>query len=216
MRRFGWSDESQADAERMADPGYHLIAQGRRALERAIGFVPPLRLAITRLHIRLGMAGYVAAILLVAALLLALSLRAVAGPGVTAGWLALIALAAFLPATEVATALVNRMTSWSAGAIALPGLALRGGVPPSLRTLVAVPTLLTSQADLLEQVERLEVHHLSGAGGDLAFALLADGLDADQEVMEGDAQLIAVAIGAVAELNRRYGPGPAGGPLLWL
>ncbi|HWP11896.1 MAG TPA: glycosyl transferase, partial [Ramlibacter sp.] len=205
-----------AQAERIADPGYHLIAEGRRALERAIGFKPPMRLAIMRLHIRLGMAGYVAAILLVAALLLTLSLWAVWRPGVSVGWLALIALAAFLPATDVATALVNRMTSWSFGAIALPGLALRDGVPPSLRTLVAVPTLLTSEADLLEQIERLEVHHLSGAGGDLTFALLADGLDADQEVMEGDAPLVAVAAAAVAELNRRYGPGPAGGPRFFM
>jgi cyclic beta-1,2-glucan synthetase len=205
-----------AQAERVADPGYHLIAEGRPALERAIGFKPPLRLAFTRLSVRLGMAGYVAAILLAATLLLMLSLWAVWGPGVEVGWLALIALAAFVPATDVATALVNRIAGWSVGAVALPGLALREGVPSSLRTLVAVPTLLTSEADLLEQIERLEVHHLSGAGGDLAFALLADGLDADQEVVEGDAQLVAVANGAVAELNRRYGPGPAGGPRFFM
>ena len=82
--------------------------------------------------------------------------------------------------------------------------------PASLRTLVAVPTLLTGQAELLEQIERLEVHHLSGAGGDLAFALLADGLDADREVMDGDAPLLAVAHEAIARLNERYGPGPGG------
>ncbi|HXE48565.1 MAG TPA: glucoamylase family protein, partial [Ramlibacter sp.] len=205
-----------AQAERIADPGYHLIAEGRRALERAIGFVPPLRLAITRVHVHLGIAGYVAAILLVATLLLALSLWAVWRPDADTGLLVLIALAAFLPATDVATALVNRLTTLSAGAVALPGLALRGGVPPGSRTLVAVPTLLTSQADLLEQIERLEVHHLSGAGGDLAFALLADGLDADREVTESDAPLVAVAAAAVAELNRRYGPGPAGGPRFFM
>ena len=135
----------------------------------------------------LGIVGYVAAILLLATLLLSLSLWAVWRPDVGVGLLVLIALAAFLPATDVATALVNRLTTLSAGAVALPGLALRDGVPPGSRTLVAVPTLLTSQADLLEQIERLEVHHLSGAGGDLAFALLADGLDADREVMESDA-----------------------------
>ncbi len=36
-----------------------------------------------------------------------------------------------------------------------------------------MPTLLTSEADLGEQVqERLEVHFLSGAGGITTFALL--------------------------------------------
>ncbi|MDB5874201.1 MAG: glycosyl transferase, partial [Ramlibacter sp.] len=210
-RLAGAAPAVAAQAGRAADPGYHLIAEGRPALEQAIGFKPPLPLVITRFNLALGIGGYVGAIALAAMLLLALSLWAVWMPGAEVGWLALIALAAFVPATDVATALVNRMTAWSFGAIALPGLALQGGVPPALRTLVAVPTLLTSEADLLEQIERLEVHHLSGTGGELAFALLADGVDADQPVREGDAQLVVTAIEAIAQLNRRHGPGPAGG-----
>ena len=212
----GGTTADPADAapdQRAADPGYHLIAEGRRAFERAIGFTAPLRLAITRFNMAMGIAGYVGATLLVAAVLLALSLQAVWHAGGNAGPLALLAalaLAAFIPATEVAAALVNRMTTWSFGAIALPALALRDGVPPNLRTLVAVPTLLTSEAELLEHIERLEVHHLSGAGGELTFALLADGLDANQEVMAGDAALLAVAADAIAQLNERYGPGPGG------
>jgi len=205
-----------AHAERVADPGYRLIAEGRRAFEHAIAFRPPWRLAVSRLPGAMGIGGYVAAITLGAALLLALSLWAVWLPGAGIGLLALIALAAFLPATEVATALVNRAITWSVDAVALPGLALRDGVPTALRTLVAVPTLLTNQADLLEQIERLEVHHLSGAGGDLAFALLADGLDADQADREGDAQLLAVGTQAIAALNRRHGPGPGGGSRFFL
>src|SRR3546814_13183321 len=67
----------------------------------------------------------------------------------------LFALISFLPATEVATALVDRAITWSSGAMTLPGLELTAGVPQSLRTIVAVPTLLTSEADLLEQIERL-------------------------------------------------------------
>src|SRR5690606_21545202 len=101
------------EAERVRDPGYHLIAGGRAALEQTLGFRPPLRLRISRYGIRLGLGGYVGAITLVAALLLALALRVLTGPGVGAGWLALFAVIAFVPATEVATALVNRALSWS-------------------------------------------------------------------------------------------------------
>jgi cyclic beta-1,2-glucan synthetase len=205
-----------AQAERSADPGYHLIAEGRRALEKAIGFKAPVRLAITRLHLRLGIGGYVGAIMGLAGVLLALAMWALWAPGLDPSWLALIALAAFLPATEAATALVNRMVAFGFGATALPGLALRGGVPLALRTLVAVPTLLTSQADLLEQVEQLEVHYLAGTGGELAFALLADGVDSDQEHREGDAQLVASATEAIAQLNRRHGPAPGGGARFFL
>ncbi|MGA9913870.1 MAG: glycosyl transferase, partial [Paraburkholderia sp.] len=210
---------SAAHAERARDPGYHLIAEGRLALEQAIDFRPPPRLRITRFNVRLGIGGYVGTILTLAATLLALALWALwtlAPRGLDAGVLTLFAVCGFLPVTEIATALINRAVTWSFGAITLPGLELTAGVPSALRTLVAVPTLLTSEADLREQVERLEVHHLAGAGGDLSFALLADGLDADQEVLAGDAHLLAVAADAIEALNRRYEPGPGGNRFLLL
>nr|WP_079201537.1 hypothetical protein [Pseudomonas sp. CC6-YY-74] len=195
-------------AERVGDPGYHLIAEGRFALEQAIGFQPPVRLRFSRFKVRMGMGGYVGSILLVATALLALALSALSLPDLPGGWLLALALLGFLPATEVATALVNRTVTWSFGAMTLPGLELTTGVPQALRTMVAVPTLLTSEADLLEQIERLEVHHLAGSGGDLSFALLTDGMDADQQVVEADAPLLAVAVAAISQLNQRYGPAP--------
>lgn len=195
---------------RAADPGYHLIAEGRPALERAIGFEPPMRLAIPRLAIRLGFGGYAGGILLVAIALLLLASAAMSQPGIHIGWWAVLALVAFIPATEVASALVNRACAWVFGASALPGLTLKDGIPAGLRTLVAVPTLLTSEADVLEQAGRLEVHHLSSTGGHMHFGLLTDGLDAASETREGDAQLLAVAADAIARLNLRHGPNPDG------
>ena len=202
------------EAERAGDPGYHLIAEGRRALERAIGFRPPARLRISRFNVRLGIGGYVGAILLVTAVLLAAMLWALT-PGPDPARLVLLALVGVLPATAAAIALVDRAITWSFGAVTLPGLGLTEGVPRSLRTLVAVPTLLTNEADLLEQAERLEVHHLA-SGGDLTFVLLSDGVDADGEVIDRDADLLAVAGAAIGELNRRYGPGPDGDRFLLL
>ena len=196
---------------RVGDPGYHLIAEGRPALERSIGFRPPVRLRIGRFGVRLGIGGYAGAILSVTVLLMGLAVWALWLPGM-GEWLVLFTAIGFLPVVEVATALVNRAVAHLFGAATLPGLELAAGVPPPpLRTLVAVPTLLTSEADLLGQIERLEVNHLSGSGGDLAFALLSDGLDADREVVEDDATLLAVAAAAIDRLNRRHGPGPDGG-----
>src|SRR5690606_24626604 len=56
----------------------------------------------------------------------------------------------------------------------------------------------------------------SGIGGDLSFALLSDGVDADSEVLESDARLLALATESIEELNQRYGPGPAGDRFLLL
>ncbi len=208
--------DGTADTERVGDPGYHLIAKGRPAFEHAIRFRPPPRLRINRLNARLGIGGYMGVILIVATLVLVLGLWALWSYGLDIGWLMLFMLLGFLPATEVATALVNRAMTWNFAATTLPGLALEEGVPPTLRTLVAVPTLLTGEADLLEQVEQLEVHHLSGVGGDLVFALLTDGTDADQEATEDDARLLGIAAEAIATLNRRHEPAAGGDRFLLL
>ncbi len=200
-----------AMAELLGDPGYFLIAEGRPALERMIAFRPSARLQFSRFNIRLGIGGYVGTILCVATLLLAFAVWQLSGYHIDVRCLALFAAIGFLPTTAIAAELVNRAVTWSFGATSLPGLSLVTGVPSSLRTLVAVPTLLTTEAAIRQQIEQLEVHHLAGAGGDLSFVLLLDGVDADSEVLESDTPLLAVAARAIDTLNRRYGPG-IGGP----
>ena len=200
------SEDSCTD--RLADPGYYLIAEGRRVLEQCVGFRVPAHLLISRFNLRLGIAGYVGAIALFSLVLLGLAFWTL---GISApGWAALLAIAAFIPASEAATAFVNRAVTWSYGASKLPGLELKGGVPTSLRTLVAIPSLLAGKKDLLDQIEQLEIHHLSGATGDLTFALLLDGLDADEETVAGEDALLAEGQAAIARLNDVHPPGPAG------
>ena len=201
---------------RAGNTGFHLIGEGRDSFEQTIGFRPSGRLRMRGMVQNLGLRGYASAILLIAVVLVGLASAAIAGPGVGLGLLALWAVAAFLPAIEVATAIIARVIARSVAPRALPGLELKDGVPTELRTLVAVPTLLTDAANLQEQIERLEVHHLSGSGGDLSFALLADGPDAATENQDADAALLGLAHGRIAELNRRYGPGPAGPRFLLL
>lgn len=204
------------DMERYGDPGYYLIAEGRPSFEKTIDFHPSPRLWISRFNARIGIGGYIGVILLLTTLLLAFALYLLLIPELATGWLILFALTSFVPASEIATALVNRGVSWSFGAAPLPALELKAGIPQSLRTLVAIPTLMSNEADLLEDIEHLEIHHLAGVGGDIAFALLLDGTDADQEVMENDARLLAVANEAIGHLNHRYGPAPSGARFLLL
>ncbi|MFJ5487294.1 glycosyl transferase, partial [Hansschlegelia beijingensis] len=205
-----------AGTERVRDPGYHLIAEGRPALERAIGFRPSPRLWFNRLSISLGIGGYIGAILTLTVALLGGVVWALVAAGGGIVWPLIIAALGVIPATDVATALVNRLIGWSFGANALPGLDLSAGVPSALRTLVAMPTLLTGEAELAEQIARLEVHHLAGGGGDISFALLVDGVDADRETLDGDAALLAIAEASIARLNATHGPGPGGDRFLLL
>ncbi|CAN5923414.1 glucoamylase family protein [soil metagenome] len=193
---------SDAD-ERRRDPGYYLIGGGRPEFERSVGFRAP-GLALRRRFMATGIAGYVASVSLTASIVLALPVLAVAEIGV-AGWaLVALVLIGLLPAIDAALMLVNRAITGGFGATLLPGRDLRAGVPDDLRTLVAIPTLLTARATVDELIQRLEVHYLSNAAGAVHIALLSDWADANAESVAGDTDLLAAATGGIRRLNARY------------
>jgi len=207
---------SRAKAERERDPGFHLIAEGRPALETAIHFKPSMRLAVTRLQVRLGLGGYIGCAVLVTLLSMAVAYSLLSPMGAPAQLLWLLLALAIIPASELAIQLVNRAVTLSFGAVTLPGLSMLEDVPGELRTLIVVPTLLTSERDLLDQVQSLEVHYLSGPRGEVYLALLTDGLDAPQQQLDSDEPLLNSGRQAIAELNRRYPPGESGPRFLLL
>jgi cyclic beta-1,2-glucan synthetase len=191
---------------REQDPGYYLISSGRRAFEKELGFRIPMEDWLGRVQAAAGIIGYAGAIAVISAIILALPLFVLAQTGI-GGWaLALLALLALVPASDAAVALVNYSVTHRFGPAALPGLELRDGVPSSLRTMLVVPMLLTTRADIEEQIERLEVRYLAGAEDDLRFALLSDWTDAATETAPGDDELLSAAAEGIARLNRRYGP----------
>ena len=204
-----------APDDRKRDPGYHLIAGGREAFEKSVEFRPGSG-ALGRLYVKMGIGGYIAGLAMVSAVTLGLALLALGAVGIRGSWLELLALLGVLPAIDAAMALVNRAITGGMGATLLPGLELGAGVPPPLRTMVVVPTLLTTPAALEEQIDRLEVHYLSNPGGEVHFALLSDWTDANTESVEGDAALLEAAIEGIARLNRRYDPMVGGDRFLLL
>ncbi|WP_413728522.1 GH36-type glycosyl hydrolase domain-containing protein [Sodalis sp. RH19] len=210
------SQNDPLEAARVGDPGYHLIAGGRRRFEQSIDFKPPWRLRISRMAIEPGIAGYGGAIILLSLLLAAWAGSKLLAAGLGAGALAVFIILALPALSDAASALVNRLVNWRLGASPLAGLALTDGVPTALRTMIVVPVLLTDQEDITEQIERLEVHYLASGEGDLTFALLSDSLDAPLETLPGDAELIACAREGIDRLNQRHGPGPAGARFLLL
>ena len=201
---------------RKADSGYHLIGGGRVDFENGVGYRPRARKWRARLHRASGIGFYVGAIAVVGLLMLAPALFALASAGLGAGALCMLAALGAIPALDAAVALVNRAVSFGFHANLLPALELANGVPSHLRTLVAVPTLLTTPEAIEEQIESLEIHHLASPEGDLHFALLSDWLDADSKNVDGDEELLSVAAKGMARLNALYGPAPGGPRFLLL
>ena len=207
--------QGEAD-QRLADPGYFLVAGGRRDFEQELGCRQSLRASLARLNDDIGIGGYATGVLLAAILLLVIPLVILSWAGL--GMPALLALAVLgaIPAVDAAVALINRAVSVGFHATRLPALALRDGIPDDLRSMVAVPTLLTSPAAIAEQIERLEIHYLASSDDNLHFALLSDWKDSPTEKEAGDEALLSVAAQGMAQLNLRYGPATAGPRFLLL
>lgn len=195
------------DDEVSRDVGYWLIDDGRGELASALGFRPSARQRVVDLGRALGIAGYVGALTVTTAVLLALTMWLVVGVAGGLSWatiLALVLLSA-LPMSDFALGLVNYWSARLFHASILPGLALRGGVPEPLRTLVTIPTMITSEAGVDEIVEALEVHYLANSGGEIYFSLLSDWADSSTEHADADERLLARAAAGVRLLNETYG-----------
>ncbi|MGD9841641.1 MAG: glucoamylase family protein, partial [Steroidobacteraceae bacterium] len=195
----------QAGDLRECDPGYYLLARGRPAFERAVGYRAPLRHWLSRFNELIGPGGYIGVILLMTFMVLAMPMWSLHIRLVT-GWQWIIfGVLGLVPAMDLAVALVNRAVARGFGAAMLPGLELRDGVPAEFRTIVVVPTLLTTAEAIQAQIERLEVHYLASSQGELHYALLTDWSDATTEHVDGDAELLQLAIAGIERLNQVHG-----------
>ena len=204
------SQDAAASSRREHDPGYYLIAEGRRVLEHSVGYRAPMREWTARADADAGIAGYLGTIAVVSAVIIAAAIDAMAHDGVGRWTRAVLALLAIIPAMDAAVAIVNRTVTSLIGPAAIPALELHDGVPQTLRTILVMPTLLSSHDEIEEEVERLEVHYLASADGELYFALLSDWRDSATETAPGDDDLLGTATDAIARVNLRHAAGSAG------
>ncbi len=201
---------------RQREPGYYLIGNGVAAFEQKIGYRTPSRRWLARAHGAMGLSGYLGLVSVATASLLALGLGLVAQWDIDAWSLLALAVFGLIPASDLALALVNQGAIDRFGPAILPGFELRDGIPRMYRTMIVMPTLLTSTRETEELIKRLEVHYLSSADGELFFALLSDWTDSPTESTPLDADLLQTAIDGIADLNQRYGQGPGGNARFYL
>jgi len=194
------------ERDRTAHVGYYLIGHGRQELERDVAARLPLTASIRRSAGRSPLGLYLGAILLLT-LLLAAGLLAEARTRV-ADWAVLpLGLLALAVGSQLASDVVNWLTTLLTSPHPLPRMDFSTGIPPEARTLVVVPTLLTSTDNVESLVEALQVRFLANRDVNLHFALLTDLRDAAEETLAEDAPLLQLARERIEALNERYAQG---------
>ena len=189
------------------DVGFWLVDGGKTQFERSLGYRSPLRERVARGIRRAGLPGYVGALILSTGVLLALSLWPVVAlsGGLALGWLVLLGALAAFTASDQALGLINHRVTRTLQASLLPSLALRDGVPEELRTLVVVPTMLTSPEWIEELIDALEVHYHANNDGEVYFAAVTDWVDSATEHRDEDEGLLLAAQSGIRALNARHG-----------
>ena len=110
-----------------------------------------------------------------------------------------------LAASQLAVGMVNWLATLLVTPRPLPRMDFSRGLPPQSRTLVVVPTMLTSAEDIEGLVEALEVRFLANRDDHLHFGLLTDFADASAETLPEDESLLALARNGIEDLNEKYG-----------
>lgn len=116
-----------------------------------------------------------------------------------------IGILGLIPASEIATALVNSFLSRIITPARFPKLELKEGIPGEMSTMVIVPTLVPNAKRTLDLINNLEVFYLANKGSNIYFALVGDFKDTSEETMPEDSEIISSATGRIEQLNRKYG-----------
>ena len=194
---------------RAAHVGFYLINTGQTQLEQAVSL---RRSAFDRLRRWAGSSSvpiYLGSILFLTATLTGCFLALAHAAGWN-GWpLALLGLVSAVAVSQLAGTLVNWLATALVTPHSLPRMDFSDGLPPALRTLVVIPTLLQDARSIDDLLEALEVRFLANRDSHLHFALLTDFQDADHATVAGDEQLVRSAGAGVDALNAQY-PGEHG------
>ena len=189
---------------RVSHVGFYLFQEGFRELARNIGYHPPLMARLRSTIFAHNEDIYILGIFLISVLLI-VALIAPLVPHNAFLWVIVALFLALLPATQGAADLVNNAVTALLHATSLPKLDFSEGLPPEAATLVVIPTLLLSEAQVRETFDDLEARYLSNQDANLHFGLLTDLPDSESRPLPGDRDaLVDFAVQITEELNAKY------------
>jgi cellobiose phosphorylase len=190
--------------DRAAHVGFYLIDKGQPLLARLVKIKLPWRTIIERSIHRFPLVFYVGGIGVLTLLATFAFVWQSLGFGVQEWKLIFFTLVFLLCASQLAVVLMNWLSTLLVKPCLLPRMDYSAGIPEDYRTMVVVPTILSSVAGVDHLIESLEIHHLANRDDHLHFALLTDFRDGPAEIMPGDEILLQRAQAGIELLNQKY------------
>src|SRR6478736_7553137 len=182
--------------------GSWLIGSRRLQLEDTLGTPLPAGKRLRRWSIRHARSLYFGGILVLTLAVLAATISLGTDWRASShGLLALLALLAAFPASELVIGRLNRRWLHLFPPRHLPRRALASGLGADMQTLVVVHMLLRSADDAVVACRQLHVHALANPDAHIRFALLSDWTDSATETRPDDLVILDAARREIAALN---------------
>lgn len=186
--------------------GYYLVDEGRPIIEKVIHYGPDFIHRVRRWVLDHPTLTYLSCVGTLT-LLIEIGLFFLLEHFSTSGPLTVIYLTlALFPASEYSIQLINFIVSLLVPPHALPKLAFESQLPDDCKTLVIVPSMLSSEETIKDNISRLEIHYLANKDPALRFGLFVDYVDAPEAHMKEDQKRLDLATKGVKELEEKYGP----------
>jgi len=196
--------DSNGGDDRSAHVGFYLIDKGLPQLERLAQMRLSNAEALLRMSCRFPLLLYLSSIMLITAIFTGSLLAKAHTDGIHGRLLTLIGILLVLCTSHLALTLVNWLATLLVTPHPLPRMDFSEGIPPEFRTLVVIPTMLTSAQNIENLVEAFEVRFLANRGDNLHFGLLTDFADAHEKTLPEDESLVRLVRMRIEELNEKY------------
>ncbi|HEY5883817.1 MAG TPA: glucoamylase family protein [Pyrinomonadaceae bacterium] len=198
------NETTEGPPDRMSHVGYFLVDAGLQQLEASFAYRPEPIQRVRRYLLRHATATYLGVLTCLTVLIIGLLTSLMYTAGASWPLLILTALLALIPATDLAVSVVNWDVTHFFPPRLLPRMNIAEGVPPDACTMVVVPAIISSESQIKELLERLEVHFLANQDNQIFLALLTDFSDADAVELSQDAALLEAALNGITQLNQKY------------
>ena len=190
--------------DRVAHVGFYLIDEGLPLLERSARMSRSILEGLRHWSRRFPLLCYLGTTTLMTVVFTTGLLAKANALGQPAWLLGIMIFPLLLAASHLAVAMANWLATSLETPRLLPRMDFSNGIPPELRTLVVIPTMLLSVQNIEKLAEALEVRFLANRDEHLHFGLLTDFQDAPLETLAEDEPLLAQARQCIQALNQKY------------
>ncbi len=199
--------EKNGTADRRSHVGYYLVGKGLAQTKTLANLNLPLPEALRKYISRFPVTFYAGSLILITAALSGIAILHEYDYSRNYGLLVLTGILSLIGASQLTLALVNWLTTLVVKPNILPRMDFSSEIPAEFKTIVVVPTMLTSEEGFEALAEGLEIRFLANRTENIYYGLLTDFADAKEETLPGDAALMDLAQKKIEGLNEKYSKG---------